>query len=196
MTSDDARRASAVLHRDLRYTPPVAVAGDGAYIIDAQGRRYLDASGGAAVSCLGHNHPRIVAAVREQIGRLEYIHTSFFTNEPSEALAQALVDLAPPGFGHGRVAFLGSGSEAIEAALKLARQYFVECGEPSRGRFHLAPRELSRQHAWRASGWRACGTPEALCADPDRDVADRAMLRLSRPARGRDAASLWPARRR
>jgi adenosylmethionine-8-amino-7-oxononanoate aminotransferase len=135
MTRLDARRPSAVLHRDLRHTPPVAVAGDGAYILDAKGRRYLDASGGAAVSCLGHNHPRIVAAVREQLGRLEYTHTSFFTNEPSEALAQALVDRAPPGFGQGRVAFLGSGSEAIEAALKLARQYFVERGEPSRGRF-------------------------------------------------------------
>ncbi|MGG5822717.1 aspartate aminotransferase family protein [Falsiroseomonas sp. HW251] len=131
----DARRASAVLHRDLRHTPPVAVAGEGNWIIDAEGRRYLDASGGAAVSCLGHNHPRIVAAVREQLGRLEYIHTSFFTNEPSEALAQALVDRAPAGFGQGRVAFLGSGSEAIEAALKLARQYFVERGEPQRGRF-------------------------------------------------------------
>ena len=135
MTRLDARRVSAVLHRDLRHTPPVAVAGEGAYIVDAEGKRYLDASGGAAVSCLGHNHPRIVAAVREQLGRLEYIHTSFFTNEPSEALAQALVDRAPVGFGRGRVAFLGSGSEAIEAGLKLARQYFVERGEHSRGRF-------------------------------------------------------------
>jgi adenosylmethionine-8-amino-7-oxononanoate aminotransferase len=131
----DVRRPSAVLHRDLRHTPPVAVAGEGNWIIDAEGKRYLDASGGAAVSCLGHNHPRIVAAVREQIGRLEYIHTSFFTNEPSEALALALVDRAPTGFGQGRVAFLGSGSEAIEASLKLARQYFVERGEPARGRF-------------------------------------------------------------
>jgi adenosylmethionine-8-amino-7-oxononanoate aminotransferase len=135
MTSLDPRQPSAVLHRDLRTTPPLAVAGEGAYIVDAGGRRYLDASGGAAVSCLGHNHPRITAAVRAQLGRLEYVHTSFFTNEPSEALAEALVDRAPPGFGAGRVAFVGSGSEAIEAALKLARQYFVERGEPSRARF-------------------------------------------------------------
>jgi adenosylmethionine-8-amino-7-oxononanoate aminotransferase len=135
MTSLDPRRRSAVLHRDLRRTPPIAVSGEGASILDSEGRRYLDASGGAAVSCLGHNHPRIVAAVRAQLDRLEYIHTSFFTNEPSEALAQALIDRAPPGFGEGRVAFLGSGSEAVEAALKLARQYFVERGEPRRGRF-------------------------------------------------------------
>jgi adenosylmethionine-8-amino-7-oxononanoate aminotransferase len=135
MHRPEIQRPSAVLHRDLRRTPPVAVAGEGAYIIDAAGKRYLDASGGAAVSCLGHNHPRVVAAVREQVGRLEYVHTSFFTNEPSEALAQALMDRAPPGFGQGRAAFLGSGSEAIEAALKLARQYFVERGEPTRGKF-------------------------------------------------------------
>jgi len=135
MHRPETQRPSAVLHRDLRRTPPVAVAGEGAYIVDAAGKRYLDASGGAAVSCLGHNHPRVVAAVREQVGRLEYIHTSFFTNEPSEALAQALMDRAPPGFGQGRAAFLGSGSEAVEAALKLARQYFVERGEPARGRF-------------------------------------------------------------
>jgi len=135
MISPETQRPSAVLHRDLRRTPPVAVAGEGAYILDDTGKRYLDASGGAAVSCLGHNHPRVVAAVREQVGRLEYVHTSFFTNEPSEALAQALMDRAPPGFGQGRVAFVGSGSEAIEAALKLARQYFVERGEPARGRF-------------------------------------------------------------
>jgi adenosylmethionine-8-amino-7-oxononanoate aminotransferase len=129
------QRNSAVLHRDLRHVPPMAVAGEGSWIIDADGKRYLDASGGAAVSCLGHNHPRIIAAVRGQLSKLEYIHTSFFTNEPSEQLAQALIDRAPPGFGQGRVAFLGSGSEAIEAALKLARQYHVERGEPSRGRF-------------------------------------------------------------
>jgi adenosylmethionine-8-amino-7-oxononanoate aminotransferase len=135
MNRPESQRPSAVLHRDLRRTPPVAVAGEGVYVLDAAGRRYLDASGGAAVSCLGHNHPRIVAAVREQLGRLEYMHTSFFTNAPSEALALALIDRAPPGFGQGRAAFLGSGSEAIEAALKLARQYHVERGEPARGRF-------------------------------------------------------------
>ncbi|HEV7326879.1 MAG TPA: aspartate aminotransferase family protein [Bosea sp. (in: a-proteobacteria)] len=127
--------ASAVLHRNLRSTPQLALAGDGVHLVDAEGRRYLDASGGAAVSCLGHGHPRITAAIIAQLGKLEYAHTSFFTNEPSETLAQMLVDRAPAGFGKGRVAFLGSGSEAMEVALKLARQYFVEIGQPQRSRF-------------------------------------------------------------
>ncbi|MFC5393840.1 aspartate aminotransferase family protein [Bosea vestrisii] len=126
---------SAVLHRNLRSTPQLALKGDGVYLVDAEGRRYLDASGGAAVSCLGHGHPRVTAAIIAQLGKLEYAHTSFFTNEPSERLAQMLVDSAPAGFGKGRVAFLGSGSEAMEAALKLARQYFVEIGQPGRSRF-------------------------------------------------------------
>ncbi len=127
--------ASAVLHRNLRSTPQLALAGDGVHLIDAEGRRNLDASGGAAVSCLGHGHPRVIAAIIAQLGKLEYAHTSFFTNEPSEKLAQMLVDRAPAGFGRGRVAFLGSGSEAVEVALKLARQYFVEIGQPQRSRF-------------------------------------------------------------
>ena len=127
--------ASAVLHRNLRSTPQLALKGDGVHLVDAEGRRYLDASGGAAVSCLGHGHPRVTAAIIAQLGKLEYAHTSFFTNEPSEKLAQMLVERAPAGFGKGRVAFLGSGSEAMEAALKLARQYFVEIGQPQRTRF-------------------------------------------------------------
>jgi adenosylmethionine-8-amino-7-oxononanoate aminotransferase len=126
---------SAVLHRNLNRTPPTVLRGEGCYLIDAKGRRYLDASGGAAVSCLGHSHPRVIAAIRDQVGRLAFAHTSFFTNEPTEALAQHLVDRAPAGFGRGRVAFVGSGSEAMEAALKLARQYFVEKGEMRRVRF-------------------------------------------------------------
>ncbi|MBL8701216.1 MAG: aspartate aminotransferase family protein [Alphaproteobacteria bacterium] len=126
---------SAVLHRNLKRVPPTVVRGEGCYLIDAGGRRYLDASGGAAVSCLGHSHPAVIEAVRAQVGTLAFAHTSFFTNEPTEALAQHLIDRAPPGFGAGRVAFVGSGSEAMEAALKLARQHFVEKGEPKRVRF-------------------------------------------------------------
>jgi adenosylmethionine-8-amino-7-oxononanoate aminotransferase len=127
--------ASALLHRDLRRTPPVVVRGDGSWLIDAEGKRYLDASGGAAVSCLGHGHPRVTAAIRAQLDQVEYAHTSFFTNGPAEALAARLIALAPEGFGAGRVAFLGSGSEAVEAALKLTRQYHVERGETGRRRF-------------------------------------------------------------
>jgi adenosylmethionine-8-amino-7-oxononanoate aminotransferase len=119
-----------ILHRDARIDPPIAVKGDGLYIIDRDGKRYLDASGGAAVSCLGHSHPRVIEAVREQVGQLAYAHTSFFSTEVAERLADRLVADAPPGIG--RVYFVSGGSEAIEAALKMARQYHVECGQPQR----------------------------------------------------------------
>lgn len=124
---------SRVMPRGGAADLPEAVAGDGCYVIDSEGRRYLDASGGAAVSCLGHSHPRVIAAIREQVGRLAYAHTSFFTNRPMEALAELLVDTAPAGIE--KVYFVSGGSEAIEAALKLARQYFVETGEPQRRHF-------------------------------------------------------------
>jgi adenosylmethionine-8-amino-7-oxononanoate aminotransferase len=121
---------SNVLHRSLRAPPRMAASSHGIYIVDAQGRRYLDASGGAAVSCLGHAHPDVLAAMHAQIDKLAYAHTSFFTSEVSEALADHLVERAPEGLDH--VYFVSGGSEAIEAALKLARQYFVEIGEPER----------------------------------------------------------------
>ena len=89
-----------VFHRSLRDRYPVAVAGDGAYLIDRDGKRYLDGSGGAAVSCLGHGHPAVVAAVREQVAKLEFAHTSFMTSEPAEALADDLVAHAPAGLTH------------------------------------------------------------------------------------------------
>lgn len=123
---------SHVFHRSLRQTYPVAVAGDGPYLIDQSGKRYLDGSGGAAVSCLGHGHPAIVEAVREQVSRLEYAHTSFFTSEPAEALAEDLVAHAPAGLSH--VYFVSGGSEAVEAALKMAVQYFGEIGKPQKTR--------------------------------------------------------------
>ncbi|MCB2072001.1 MAG: aminotransferase class III-fold pyridoxal phosphate-dependent enzyme, partial [Ottowia sp.] len=86
-----------VFHRSLRQTPPVAVGGEGVYLIDSAGRRYIDASGGAAVSCLGHGHPDVIAAMHAQIDRLAYAHTSFFTTEVAEALATELVQHAPAG---------------------------------------------------------------------------------------------------
>jgi adenosylmethionine-8-amino-7-oxononanoate aminotransferase len=103
------------------------------YITDAAGRQYLDACGGAAVSCLGHGHPAVLAAMHAQIDRLAYAHTSFFTTEPAEELADQLIRTAPAGMSH--VYFVSGGSEAIEAALKMARQYFVEIGEPQRSVF-------------------------------------------------------------
>lgn len=122
-----------VLHRHLHQRPPAAVGGQGVWLTDAQGRRYLDASGGAAVSCLGHGHPDVLAAMHAQIDRLAYAHTSFFTTEVAEALADQLVKTAPAGTSHAY--FVSGGSEAMEAALKMARQFFVETGQPRRSRF-------------------------------------------------------------
>ena len=121
--SEGQKSRSHVFHRDLKATYPVAVAGEGGWIIDREGKRYLDASGGAAVSCLGHRHPRVVKAIQDQAGTLEFAHTGFFTTEPAEALADYLVEKAPEGFG--RVYFVSGGSEANEMALKFARQIHV-----------------------------------------------------------------------
>ena len=119
-----------ILHRAANAVMPVAVAGSGIEIVDADGKRYLDASGGAAVSCLGHGHPDVLAAMRKQLDALAYAHTAFFTTEAAERLADRLIEDAPAGLD--RVYLVSGGSEAIEAALKMARQYFVEIGEPQR----------------------------------------------------------------
>ena len=122
-----------VIHRHLHRLPPRAVGGRGIYLRDAAGRDYIDASGGAAVSCLGHGHTDVLAAMHAQIDRLAYAHTSFFTTEVAEELADQLVRTAPAGMSHAY--FVSGGSEAVEAALKMARQYFVEIGQPQRSRF-------------------------------------------------------------
>lgn len=128
-----------VLHRDPRHEYAFAVRGEGAYLYDRAGKRYLDASGGAAVSCLGHSDRAVIEAIQRQLERLAFAHTSFFTNEPMEALADALIARAPESFD--KVYFVSGGSEAMEAALKLARQYFVEKGEPRRA--HVIARRQS-----------------------------------------------------
>ncbi len=119
-----------IFHRSANAVYPVAFSGSGLEIVDAEGRRYLDASGGAAVSSLGHGHPEVIAALHRQLDALAYAHTAFFTSEPAERLADRLVENAPPGIDH--VYLVSGGSEAVEAALKMARQYFVETGEPQR----------------------------------------------------------------
>ena len=124
---------SHIIHRSLRGTLPVAVSGKGVTLTDSTGKTYIDASGGAAVSCLGHGHPDVLAAMHKQIDALAYAHTSFFTTEVAEALADHLVSRAPAGIGH--VYLVSGGSEAVEAALKMARQYFVEAGQPDRSVF-------------------------------------------------------------
>ncbi|MFQ6550137.1 aspartate aminotransferase family protein [Aestuariibius sp. 2305UL40-4] len=111
---------------------PTAVRGDGCYLYDADGRAYLDGSGGAAVSCLGHSDPEVRAAIHAQLDKVAFAHTGFFTSEPAEALADLLVNQAPEGID--KVYLLSGGSEAVEAAIKLARQYFLEIGEPGRHR--------------------------------------------------------------
>jgi adenosylmethionine-8-amino-7-oxononanoate aminotransferase len=126
-------RDSHILHRQLRGRYPLAARADGCFIEDAEGRRYLDASGGAAVSCLGHGHPDVLAAMHEQLDRIAYAHTSFFSTPVAEELADVLVADAPAGISH--VYLVSGGSEAMEAALKLARQYFVESGQPQRSKF-------------------------------------------------------------
>ncbi len=122
-----------VFHRDAHTEPPLAVGGNGPYLIDSAGRRYLDASGGAAVSCLGHGHAAVIDAIKTQADKLAYAHTSFFSSEPAEALADFLIKAGGNAFE--RVYFVSGGSEGVEAALKLARQYFLERGETGRELF-------------------------------------------------------------
>ncbi|NKB60018.1 MAG: aspartate aminotransferase family protein [Alphaproteobacteria bacterium] len=124
---------SHVFHRNARAVPPVASHGDGIYIVDTEGNRYLDASGGAAVSCLGHSHPKVNQAIKDQVDKIAFTHTGFFTNQPMEDLADRMIAAAPDGLES--VYFVSGGSEAMEAALKMARQYVVEIGEPQRHHF-------------------------------------------------------------
>ncbi|MGK3115503.1 aspartate aminotransferase family protein [Candidatus Pantoea formicae] len=124
---------SHIIHRSLCSTPAVAARAQAAYIYDAQGKQYLDACGGAAVSCLGHAHPDVLAAMHRQIDQLAYAHTSFFTSDTVEQLAEQLTRTAPGDLNYAY--FVSGGSEAVETALKLARQYFVEIGQPSRTKF-------------------------------------------------------------
>ncbi|MDG1457206.1 MAG: aspartate aminotransferase family protein [Pseudoprimorskyibacter sp.] len=123
---------TAVFHRTSRANLPTAVKGDGCYIIDKTGKRYLDACGGAAVSCLGHSNQIVRDAMHAQLDQIAYAHTGFFTSEPTESLANLLVQHAPERVNHAYI--VSSGSEAVEAAIKLARQFFLEKGEGNRHR--------------------------------------------------------------
>ena len=123
---------SHVFARHTAMRPPRAVAGDGCYIIDETGKRYLDASGGAAVSCLGHSDKTVTDAVKAQLDAIAFAHTGFFTSGPAEDLADLLIAHAPKGLE--RVYLVSGGSEATEAAIKLARQFHIENGEPKRAR--------------------------------------------------------------
>jgi adenosylmethionine-8-amino-7-oxononanoate aminotransferase len=128
-----------ILHRAANAVMPVAVGGKGIELFDKNGKTYIDASGGAAVSCLGHGHPDILAALHSQLDTLAYAHTGFVTTDVAEKLADRLVEDAPHGLEH--VYLVSGGSEAIEAAIKMARQYFVEKGESQRR--HIIARRQS-----------------------------------------------------
>jgi adenosylmethionine-8-amino-7-oxononanoate aminotransferase len=128
-----------ILHRSIAGTLPVAAGGTGIEIVDTTGKRYLDASGGAAVSCLGHGHPAVNKALHDQIDKLAYAHSGFFTTDVAEKLADNLIAHAPKGISH--TYLVSGGSEAVEAALKMARQYFIETGQPARR--HIITRRQS-----------------------------------------------------
>ena len=124
----------------LITSPPIkAVSSEGCYITDTNGKKYFDGSGGAAVSCLGHGDPDVIKAVQDQTSKMAFAHTGFFSSDPAEELAELLIDNAPGELD--RVYFVSGGSEAIEAAIKLARQYHIENGEPSR--HHIIARKQS-----------------------------------------------------
>ncbi|POF30639.1 aspartate aminotransferase family protein [Roseibium marinum] len=128
-----------LLHRSIQSDLPVAARGEGVFIYDRDGKVYLDASGGAAVSSLGHGHPDVLKALHAQLDTIAYAHTGFFTTEVAEKLADRLIEDAPEGLD--KVYLVSGGSEAMEAALKMARQYFVETGQP--GRRHVIARRQS-----------------------------------------------------
>lgn len=130
---------SHVFPRHTRILPPKAVSGEGCYLIDENGKRYFDGSGGAAVSCLGHGDTEIADAIKAQVDQLAFAHTGFFTSDPAEKLADLLIANAPGELE--KVYFVSGGSEATEAAIKLARQYHVERGEPQRR--HIIARKQS-----------------------------------------------------
>lgn len=130
---------SHVFPRQINAPPIKAVASEGCYIFDDSGNRYLDGSGGAAVSCLGHADPEVVQAIQDQTSKMAFAHTGFFSSDPAEELAELLIKYAPGDLD--RVYFVSGGSESIEAAIKLARQYHIENGEPNRR--HIIARRQS-----------------------------------------------------
>lgn len=121
---------SNVFPRNSKLSLPTAVRGDGVYLYDEAGKAYLDGSGGAAVSSLGHSDSHVTGAIKAQLDKVGFAHSGFFTTDPAEQLAERLATES----GLNRVFQVSGGSEAIEAAIKLARQHALEKGEPERTR--------------------------------------------------------------
>lgn len=141
---------SHVFARHTASTPPTIARGDGVYLFDTDGKKYLDGSGGAAVSCLGHGDPDVTEAIKAQLDQIAFAHTGFFTSKPAESLADRLIAHAPPGID--RAYLVSGGSEAVEAALKLARQYMIETGQTERTRF------IARKQSYHGNTLGALGT--------------------------------------
>ena len=141
---------SRILHRSLATNPPLAARGEGIYLFAEDGSAIIDGSGGAAVACLGHGNARVNAAIAAQLSRVAYVHTALFSNAAAEELADRLLEGEPGGLSH--AFFVSSGSEAFEAALKLARQYFLEIGQPGRTKF--IARRVQTTCVGRARRWR------------------------------------------
>ncbi|CAH0055608.1 unnamed protein product [Clonostachys solani] len=138
--SAEATPPSAIFHRSLGKVYPTAVSGQGIYLETKDGKQVIDGSSGAAVSCLGHGHPAVIQAIVEQAQRMSFAHTSFFTSNPAEELAELLLSQSAGAFHN--VMFLSSGSEAVESAIKLARQYHVSNRQPERINF------ISRRYSY------------------------------------------------
>jgi adenosylmethionine-8-amino-7-oxononanoate aminotransferase len=138
--------SSGLFPRNFKKSYPIAVRGEGCWIISSDGRRYLDASGQAAVVSIGHGVPEIGRAMAEQSSQIAFAHTSQFHTAPAEKLAGHLLAMAPPNFRNGgRVYFTSGGSEATETAIKLARQFHLESGQKDRYRV------LSRRQSYHGS---------------------------------------------
>jgi adenosylmethionine-8-amino-7-oxononanoate aminotransferase len=152
--------STSVFYRDPGHDYPVAVRGKGVYVYDANGKQYLDGSGGAAITCLGYCHPEVTDAIREQVGKLAFAHTVAFTNEPQEKLAARLAarfsdsDISEPG---ARVYFVSGGSEANETAMKLVRQYWVARGRDDK---HLMISRKQSYHGNTLGALSLAGNPE------------------------------------
>ncbi|KAF1941334.1 class III aminotransferas-like protein [Clathrospora elynae] len=132
---------SSVLHASLSINPPKIVRAEGHYLYTTDGTKIFDASGGAAVSCLGHNNARVKRAIMDQLNKVEYTFSPHFTTDAYEQLAKFLVDST--GGAMKKVFVTGSGSEAVEACLKMARQYFMELPEPQPQRTRFIARDRS-----------------------------------------------------
>jgi adenosylmethionine-8-amino-7-oxononanoate aminotransferase len=141
---------SHIFPRHSRATYPMVASASGVYLYDSNGKAYLDGSGGAAVTCLGHGDTDVIQAMKDQLDQVAFAHTGFFTNAPAESLADRLIAHAPKGIE--RVYLVSGGSEAVESALKLARQYAIESGHPQRSKF------IARKQSYHGNTLGALGT--------------------------------------